>query len=1056
MPKKIENKDIFSPDFLEPQKKSFKELIELIKLMEAELKDVLKVQQDLVKTSDKKSVEGLKKRKQAVESVNRVSKEMQSLEKQKVRLNKQLQQSTDKEIAGKLRLQRANKEQRDSLKAEIVLKDKLAGTEEKLIAKNTLLRLARKKLNLETRKGRKDLRDINKALDRNNKQIDKNSDKLKKQKRNVGNYASALKGVGSALRGIGLTIGVGSLIRNIGDIFTGFQSEAANLASVLGKTRKEAKLLTDDAKRLGATTSFTAKDVIKLQTAFAKLGFKEKEILAATEATLSLAAATGTDLDRAAEVAASTIRGFGLEASDTQMVVDVMAKSFSTSSLDMEKFATAMASVAPASKAAGVSLNRTTALIGTITDAGIDASTAGTALRNIFLDLSKSGKTFDQAMKEIRESSNKNATAMELFGKRGAVVAQVLADGGEKAKELEKGLNNAGGAAKKMADEQLDTLTGRTKLMTSAWEGFILSLEDGEGVFAQVANTVVEGITNMLNKMSDLGKSAGQLQSELTSERMSISQGHVNDILQEQLELFEKSNEELQELAKNGNKRAKTELDHRKLLLSENQKIITIQGTSAVFHQAELIRLKQELATRKKNGEVFNNVALRRKIDFAEGFRDAEKQAFQNRLKIATEQELIELAEKQKIVGKENWTQNIAIAAAAARELQRRKDIQSTVVETGKASSSNRSKELTGLEKIRAELSKIMKLRSDELVANGDTQRFQQLNRESKELQDQIEFLEAKLKLEEEGHQRIEGRKADTDSNEEILKEETEAVDDFVDVQVDGLEEVEDIEKQVLQDRLAALREFSEKAIEIADAKTDKQIENIDKEIEASKSREQQLQALATQGNLDADKSIGAEIKRQAELERQKEALEKKKARRQIILEGLDLLSSKIDNGEKDAVTSTLNDMTRLLGALSALPGFIDGTDTTVGAALGKPQLNTGTDDYIVRVDGAEKILNPGMSARTGNMTTEEITRAAEMYSNGMFDQNLLIQPKVAQLNQPFQDQTQILKKFDSLESTIRNKPILSDLKFDELSKALVVTVEQNGDLKRTHYKLKK
>ena len=61
MPQKIENKDIFSPDFLEPQKKSFKEIIELIKLMESEMKDVLKVQQQLVKTSDKKSVEGLKK-----------------------------------------------------------------------------------------------------------------------------------------------------------------------------------------------------------------------------------------------------------------------------------------------------------------------------------------------------------------------------------------------------------------------------------------------------------------------------------------------------------------------------------------------------------------------------------------------------------------------------------------------------------------------------------------------------------------------------------------------------------------------------------------------------------------------------------------------------------------------------------------------------------------------------------------------------------------------------------------------------------------------------------
>ena len=91
MPQKIENKDIFSPDFLEPQKKSFREIIELIKLMESEMKDVLKVQKELVNTSDKKSVEGLKKRQRAVQSVNQVSKEMLKLEKQRKSVSAQLQ-----------------------------------------------------------------------------------------------------------------------------------------------------------------------------------------------------------------------------------------------------------------------------------------------------------------------------------------------------------------------------------------------------------------------------------------------------------------------------------------------------------------------------------------------------------------------------------------------------------------------------------------------------------------------------------------------------------------------------------------------------------------------------------------------------------------------------------------------------------------------------------------------------------------------------------------------------------------------------------------------------
>jgi myosin heavy subunit len=371
------------------------------------------------------------------------------------------------------------------------------------------------------------------------------------------------------------------------------------------------------------------------------------------------------------------------------------------------------------------------------------------------------------------------------------------------------------------------------------------------------------------------------------------------------------------------------------------------------------------------------------------------------------------------------------------------KDFKPVNESNNKSRSKAIAKQLTGLQKLKKELSDIRKLRSDELVINGETVLFQKYTGQTKELTLQIELLEARLKLSEEGFkaQKIEIEEGETreSATEEAMKNIAKVGEDAKKAEEKRLQDEADalaLKKKQQQDQLNALREFAAKAIEIADAKTDKEIANIDKELDANKNRQQQLEALAAQGNLTAQQSIGAEIKRELELERQKEALEKKKARRQIILEGLDLLSSKIDSGEKDAVTSTLNDMTRLLGALSALPGFIDGTETTVGAALGKPQLNTGTDDYIVRVDGSEKILNPGMSARTGNMTTEEITRAAEMYSSGMFDQNLLIHPQVTALNQPFQNS-------------------ISDLKFDELQKALIVTVEQNGDLKRAHYKLK-
>jgi len=534
------------------------------------------------------------------------------------------------------------------------------------------------------------------------------------------------------------------------------------------------------------------------------------------------------------------------------------------------------------------------------------------------------------------------------------------------------------------------------------------------------------------------------------------AQNELNEAKREELRL----EKEKIKLSDEGRKQAQFDLKRTAALLQRGQE----------FSKEKLEQIKSEAeAEIASTSVIIDNLKIRQAkekqvLDEKIAQRKAEGKAIsESFIKISEAQAKIEVEKELGITETEDVKQLLsrfnllkALLPTITKELEKQAAETKKNEENTKKTIINRKKELTGLAKLKKELSDIRKLRSDELVENGETVLFQRYTDQTKELTTQIELLEARLKLSEEGFDLVEKRGVEEGQTREKATEE--AIKDFenwVDVQAEGSEEVANNDKKYYEERLAALKQFAQKAIQIANAKTDKEISNIDKEIEASKTRQNELQQLAAQGNLTAQQSVSAEIKRELELERQKEALEKKKARRQIIIEGLDLLSSKIDGGEKDAVTSTLNDMTRLLGALAALPGFIDGTETTVGEALGKPQLNTGTDDYIVRVDGKEKILNPAMSARTGNMTTEEITRAAEMYSSGMFDQNVLIHPQVTALNQPFQNSNEILKKFDSLESTIRNKPILSDLKFDDLQKALVVTVEQNGDLKRAHYKLK-
>ena len=288
--------------------------------------------------------------------------------------------------------------------------------------------------------------------------------------------------------------------------FANFEQEMAKVNAVSGATNAEFQKLTKNAKLLGESTRFTASQVAALQLNYSKLGFKPDEILKVTDATLNLALATGSDLAESATVAASTLRGFELSASEMQRVTDVMALSFSSSALDLEKFKTAMATVAPVAKNAGMSLEQTTAMLGVLVNRGVDASTAGTSLRNIFLTLAKDGITLEQAFSRINNASNKNKESLALFGKRGATVATILAENTEEAGNLAVKFDNAAGSAASMAGIMDNTLQGSFLKVQSALEG--LAIEFGKTLKPVVEDgiKVVQELIGKFRSLTPQGK----------------------------------------------------------------------------------------------------------------------------------------------------------------------------------------------------------------------------------------------------------------------------------------------------------------------------------------------------------------------------------------------------------------------------------------------------------------------------------------------------------------------------------------------------------------------
>ena len=315
------------------------------------------------------------------------------------------------------------------------------------------------------------------------------------------------------------------------ETFKKYEFAMSKVKAISGATEAEFKALDKSAQDLGRTTFFTAEEVANLQINFSKLGFTATETLNAQEAALNTAIATGEDLARTATVIGSTLRGFGLDASEAGRVSDVMAASFTSSALTLEKFQTAMTKIAPVAKLIGFSLEKTTSVLGILTDAGIEASIAGTSLRNIFLKMSNPASDLSKSLGRTVGSSEELVEALEDLNKRGVDaeniqglvnVRQVAAFGimlnnVEAIKRQTEAYENSSGAAKDMADIVGDNLEGAMLRFKSAMQGLAIVLTEK---IAPSITAVVEGFTNFVSLITQAADT--KLSEELEQDRIAL------------------------------------------------------------------------------------------------------------------------------------------------------------------------------------------------------------------------------------------------------------------------------------------------------------------------------------------------------------------------------------------------------------------------------------------------------------------------------------------------------------------------------------------------------
>ena len=494
-------------DPFEQASQGVKEFIKYLDKLEAALKGgVSKTIKDLQKANaaTKKGREEIAKASPVIDEYGKKLKAVNTLKQKAIQVDNDL-------LKSEVRLKEAARERLKTLKDEV----KAEG-----LAANSVVRMRMKLSQLTKEYDRADAAMRKKLIPRiqnYQKHIQKAEQATGRFQRQVGNYKKGFANAGQSLKSfamgmVGFTAILSAgirLMRNAITTILDFDQAMADVGAISRATAEEMAMLRESAKALGGSTKFTATQVAGLQKNLAKLGFTTEEILKSTNAILGLAAATGEDLSKSAEVAGSVLRAFNLDATQMTRVVDTMTAAFSGSALDLEKFSVSMRSVGPVANAFGFSIEETTAFLGTLTNAGFDASMAGTALRNILLNLANTNgalaqelggtvNTFDEfipALIKLREKGADLNTTLELTDKRSVAAFNRFLQGAEFTREFREELEKAQGSADEMSKKQLDTLKGDLTILVSAWQGLTIGVRDNTD-----ANDTARGGVRLLTK----------------------------------------------------------------------------------------------------------------------------------------------------------------------------------------------------------------------------------------------------------------------------------------------------------------------------------------------------------------------------------------------------------------------------------------------------------------------------------------------------------------------------------------------------------------------------
>lgn len=362
------------------------------------------------------------------------------------------------------------------------------------------------------------------------------------------NLVSQLAAVGQKILTIGkwatlaAAVGLEEFARRSIKVFASFEQAVTNAVAVMGlggaaatRTIKQMSGAIIDMSRRSAKLP---QEIAEGLYGVASAGLQGAKALNVLAGVLALAEANQADMAVTTELIVAALKGFQRPMADATKIANMFSAAISNSMLKVERLSVSLPIVGAIAHGFGLSIGQAVTALAKLQDAGLEASTTGTGLRMMLIqlsnvsdrgrlvlrkyglavaDVSVEQRGWLPVIRTLNRAQMKMSDIAALVGARAAVAFKVLATTGAKGlKTFEKSITGTTRAFE-MQKLMLSTLEGQWNIFKSTFQA--LQTDFAEGMAPALKNFVglMEDLTNELRKTGVMQKFGAMLGGMLTS-----------------------------------------------------------------------------------------------------------------------------------------------------------------------------------------------------------------------------------------------------------------------------------------------------------------------------------------------------------------------------------------------------------------------------------------------------------------------------------------------------------------------------------------------------------